>query len=133
MLLTAEAALSTALLEGLTGYNSLSVHNTSQTLLQNMMLFHMNEDDRTTFLQTAPPANLPIELGANLQQELKDWIHGTYGPAYVSFMISQTKSANAKWRYPLTDPDKDKIWYWWSGSVSDVEVKPGLLLTKCLI
>ncbi|KAH6880531.1 hypothetical protein B0T10DRAFT_609611 [Thelonectria olida] len=116
MLLTAEATLSTALLEGLTGYNSLSVHNTSQTLLQNMMLFHMNEDARTTFLQTAPPENLPVELGANLQQELKSWIHDTYGPAYVSFMIAQTKSANAKWRYPLTDADKDKIWYWWSGS-----------------
>ncbi|KPM39826.1 hypothetical protein AK830_g6732 [Neonectria ditissima] len=116
MLLTAETALSTALLEGLTGYNSLSVHSTSQTLLQNMMLFHMNEDDRTTFLQTTAPANLPIELGANLQQELKSWIHDTYGPAYVSFMVSQTKSANAKWRYPLTDADKDKIWYWWSGS-----------------
>ncbi|KAK7419301.1 hypothetical protein QQX98_003453 [Neonectria punicea] len=116
MLLTAETDKSTGLLEALTGYNSLSVHNTSQTLLHNMMLFHMNEDDRTTFLQTVPPANLPIDLGANLPQELKDWIHGTYAPAYVSFMISQAKSANATWRYPLTDAEKDKIWYWWSGS-----------------
>jgi hypothetical protein len=91
----------------------------------------MNEDDRTTFLQTVSPANLPIELGANLQQELKDWIHGTYAPAYVSFMISQAKSANATWRYPLTDADKDKIWYWWSGSVSDIEkFNLSLLLTK---
>lgn len=76
----------------------------------------MNADDRTTFLQTTAPT-IPIELGANLQSDLKQWIQNQYGPAYISFMLSQTKSANISWRNGFSDAEKDKIWYWWSGQV----------------
>jgi hypothetical protein len=88
-----------------------------------MMLFHMNADTRTTFLQTAKPDNLPLDLGDNLQSDLKKWIHDTYAPAYISFMIAQVKPANVNWRNNFTDAEKAKIWYWWSGQV-------GLLYSK---
>lgn len=126
-------SLSTAQLEGLTGYNSVAVHTTSQTLLQNMMLFHMEADARTNFLQTQPPQNLPIELGSNLQSDLKTWIRNTYGPAYISFMISQIKSGTVNWRGNFDDTQKEKIWYWWSGSVclAYLVQVTGLLIANC--
>jgi hypothetical protein len=83
-----------------------------------MMLYHMNADDRTTFLQIAQPQTLPIDLTSNLPADLKTWIHDKYAPAFVSFMISQTKSKNVSWRYPLSQPEMDKVWYWWNGQVS---------------
>lgn len=124
--LASEVALSTGELEGITGYNSVSLHNTTQALLQNTMQFHMNADDRTNFLQTTAPQSLPNELGNGLEDTLKTWVRTTYGPAYVSFMIAQVKPTDEtkKWRGPLTDADKDKIWYWWQGSVSFM---PGFL------
>ncbi|KAL6702405.1 hypothetical protein ACN47E_002188 [Coniothyrium glycines] len=113
-----ETPLSTAELEGITGYNSVSLHNTTQALLQNTMEFHMNADARTNFLQTEAPKSLPDALGKNLDDSLKKWVRETYGPAYVSFMIAQVKGTDEtrKWREPLTDADKEKVWYWWQGS-----------------
>lgn len=101
------------------GYSEEAVHKQSQTLLQNMMYYHMSESDRTTFLQYPKPANLPIELAENLPADLKTWIHDTYATAYVSFMLSQVTQGDSKdWRVNFDDAEKDKIWYWWSGAVS---------------
>lgn len=120
MALAEETQLTTGALIGLTGYNSASLHNTSQALLQNTMEFHMNESDRTHFLQTKAPENHPPELGDKMNDDLKKWVREVYAPAYVSFMISQVKPTeeSRKWRDPLTDAEQDKIWYWWQGSVS---------------
>ncbi|GAB1316433.1 hypothetical protein MFIFM68171_06643 [Madurella fahalii] len=99
------------------GYSEDAVHKQSQTLLQNMMYYHMNESDRTTFLSYPKPKDLPIELADNLPADLKTWIHDTYAPAYISFMFSQVSLADSKgWRVNFDDVEKDKIWYWWSGS-----------------
>ncbi|TFK65127.1 hypothetical protein BDN72DRAFT_209785 [Pluteus cervinus] len=113
LLLTTETDLSVDTLENI-DYNSVQVHSTSGTLLQNMMLYHMNADDRTAFLQTAAP-RIPAELGDNLATPLKTWIRGTYGPAFISFMIAQTKSKDVVWRNAFSQAEIDKVWYWWNG------------------
>ena len=101
------------------GYSEDAVHKQSQTLLQNMMYYHMNESDRTTFLSYPKPTDLPLELADNLPADLKTWIHDTYAPAYLSFMLSQVSPGGSKgWRVNFDDVEKNKIWYWWSGSVS---------------
>jgi hypothetical protein len=101
------------------GYSEDSVHKQSQTLLQNMMYYHMNESDRTTFLNYPKPTNLPDSLGVNLDSTLKTWIHDTYAPAYISFMLSQVAPGSSKsWRVNFDQTENNKIWYWWSGSVS---------------
>ena len=82
------------------------------------MLYHMNADDRTTFLQTTAPPGLPTDLTTNLPTALKNWIKGTYGPAFISFLIAQTKASNVTWRNAFTPEEIDKIWYWWNGQVS---------------
>ncbi len=81
------------------------------------MTYHMNEDDRVQFLNSALPQNLPIELTTNLPDNLKTFLKDKYGPAYVSMMLSHAKVKDSDWRYPLTDAERDKIWYWWTGSV----------------
>jgi hypothetical protein len=101
------------------GYSEEAVHKQSQALLQNMMYYHMSESDRTTFLQYPKPNNLPVELAENLPQDLKTWFHDTYAPAYVSFMLSQVaQEDSSSWKVNFDEAEKDKIWYWWSGSVS---------------
>ena len=84
-----------------------------------MMYYHMNETDRLNFLNYTKPKNLPPQLADNLADNLKQWISGTYAPAYVSFMLSQTPTSNITWDNKLTDPESAKIWYWFSGSVSE--------------
>jgi hypothetical protein len=100
------------------GYSEEQVHKQSQTVLQNIMYYHMNESDRTTFLSYPKPTNMPTELAEGLAVELKNWIHDTYAPAYISFMLSQVSPGSSQgWRVQLSDAEKDKIWYWFSGSV----------------
>ena len=79
----------------------------------------MNDDDRSQFLQFPKPDNLPIDLAQNLAQNLKTWIHDIYAPAYITFMISQVDSKDVTWRWNLTDDEKAKVWYWWSGAVNN--------------
>ncbi|KAJ1324773.1 Hint domain-containing protein [Microdochium nivale] len=101
----------------ISGYSEEAVHQTSQTLLQNMMYYHMSESDRTQFLQFPKPTNLPFELAESLPQNLQDWISDIYAPAYISFMLSQVSpSDSSSWRVNFTDDEKNMIWYWWSGS-----------------
>lgn len=88
-------------------------------MLQNMMYYHMNEDDRTQLLQFPKPANLPLNLADDLPLSLQTWIQNTYAPAYISFMLSQVSPVDSSaWRVNFTDDDKNRIWYWWSGSIS---------------
>ena len=83
------------------------------------MLYHMNSNDRTNFLQLSTPANLDPSLGVGLAQELHDWIQNTYAVAFVSYMISQVSDEGQQtWRQHFTDDEKGKIWYWFSGQVS---------------
>jgi len=109
------------------------VHSNSQTLLRNIMFYHMTESDRITFLNYPKPSDLPVELGANLPQELKAWIHNTYAPAYISFMLSQIKREDSKsWRVNFDDNEQDKIWYWWTGQGSTVRLHQYSCPTECL-
>ncbi|KAK4125612.1 hypothetical protein N657DRAFT_631874 [Parathielavia appendiculata] len=77
------------------GYAENAVHKQSQTILQNIMFYHMNESDRTSFLTYPKPRDLPLELADNLPADLKTWIHDTYAPAYMSFMLSQVSPADS--------------------------------------
>ncbi|MCJ1388432.1 hypothetical protein MMC18_001279 [Xylographa bjoerkii] len=72
------------------------------------------DNDRTTFLQIDKPQNLDINLAQNLPSGLATWIQQTYAPAYVSFMLAQTPMKAET--VHLTDDEKNKVWYWWSGS-----------------
>jgi hypothetical protein len=106
-------------ISSLPNYSEEAVHKQSQTILQNMMFYHMDDSDRTSFLTYPKPRDLPLELREDLPQDLKTWIHGTYAPAYVSFILSQVSpDDSSSWRVNFNDAQKDKIWYWWSGSVS---------------
>ena len=87
--------------------------------MQQTMVYHMNNDDRTHFLQMSPPTNLDPSLGVNLPTDLHNWIQNTYAVAFVAYMVSQTSAADqSSWREHLTDDEKAKIWYWFSGQVS---------------
>ena len=82
------------------------------------MLYHMNGNDRTNFLQLKQPTDLDPSLGAGLATSLHNWIQNTYAVAFVSYMISQTSDQDQQtWRQHFTDDEKGKIWYWFSGQV----------------
>ncbi|KDR76297.1 hypothetical protein GALMADRAFT_140011 [Galerina marginata CBS 339.88] len=116
--LASAAPLNINALTGLPGYSETTVHNKSQTLLQNMMYYHMDDSGRSQFLQFPKPTNLPLEIAQNLPQTLKTWIHDVYAPAYITYMLSQVEAKDVTWRGNLTDDEKAKVWYWWSGSGS---------------
>ncbi len=70
------------------GYNEVEIHNTSQNLIQNIMYYYIDQNQRLNFMDFPKPSNLPISLGENLLGNLKTWIKKTYALAYISFMIS---------------------------------------------
>ncbi|KAH8427634.1 uncharacterized protein LDX57_005345 [Aspergillus melleus] len=101
-------------------YNSVAIHSKTQSLVQDMMQYHMNDDDRLRFLQIAKPANLPIELADNLKSDLKEWIRTKYAPAHIDLMLSRVKEKDVSWRNNFSDKQKEKIWYWWNGKVCGI-------------
>ncbi|KZF22467.1 hypothetical protein L228DRAFT_268931 [Xylona heveae TC161] len=92
-------------------YDEKDVHNTSQSLIHDMMLFHMNPDDRDQFMDVSKP-DLPSELGSSLPQNLKDFFRNKYGPAFICRSIGRT----AKYVSSFTEKEKRQLWYWWEGN-----------------
>ncbi|PWY96530.1 hypothetical protein BO94DRAFT_570823 [Aspergillus sclerotioniger CBS 115572] len=93
-------------------YNDQTVHNATQAVIQNMMLYHMNQDDRETFTQLGKPGDLPVELADGLSEDIKTFLRTKYAPAW----LCQSFVASDKYASKFTDKEKKKLWYWWHGN-----------------
>lgn len=105
--------------------SDLQLQSLVHTYIYNAMLYHMDSSVRDKILkQKLPevkPDQLPGSMADDLDQHAKDWFHDTYGPAYVSNAISQADPENlATWRNKLSEDDRLKVRYWFSGRVSNV-------------
>lgn len=89
------------------------VHNTSQTIIQNMMYYHMDPEHLRMFLTQSRPDNLPRELSTGLSTRLRDFFRLKYAPAFISRSISQTSAYEGR----FTRSENRKITYWWEGNV----------------
>ncbi|RAL06089.1 uncharacterized protein BO80DRAFT_469966, partial [Aspergillus ibericus CBS 121593] len=92
-------------------YND-QVHNSTQGVIQDMMLYHMNQDDRETFTQLSKPDDLPAELADKLSDDIKTFLRTKYAPAW----LCQSFVASDKYAGKFTDKEKKKLWYWWHGN-----------------
>ncbi|GAW22621.1 hypothetical protein ANO14919_121630 [Xylariales sp. No.14919] len=93
-------------------YNEDTVHSTVQNLIQTMMYYHMNQDDRMQFTTRSKPTNLPSVLADNLPARLKAFFHDKYAPAFLCRSIESFDKYSSK----FTAKEKSRLWYWWEGN-----------------
>ncbi|KAF7596915.1 hypothetical protein BBP40_011960 [Aspergillus hancockii] len=96
----------------LTGYEDQSVHDASQTLINDAMFYHMDDDDRENFTSRGKPTTLPDSLASGLSQSIKNFLHDKYAPAYLCRSVVTTEKYESK----FTDKERKKLWYWWEGN-----------------
>ncbi|KAM3064941.1 hypothetical protein ACMFMF_011557 [Clarireedia jacksonii] len=96
----------------------------TEKMLQNVMLYHMDDEARTTWTSTKKPEvgtnsdQIPEELGPNLTTSTKDWLKKQYIPMWIASRIMNMDPAE-KGKHPefqLTNKERKKIRYWWTGS-----------------
>ncbi|KAI1817992.1 hypothetical protein GGS20DRAFT_574537 [Poronia punctata] len=93
-------------------YREEMVHSTVQTLIQDMMYYHMDDEDRKKFTNRSKPDNLPSVLADNLPAKLKTFFHDKYAPAFLCRSIYSFDKYTSK----FTPKERKKLWYWWEGN-----------------
>ncbi|KAI0886716.1 uncharacterized protein GGS22DRAFT_116844 [Annulohypoxylon maeteangense] len=93
-------------------YDDQSAHDASQKLIHKMMLYHMNDDDRQSFLSASKPNDLPTELADGLDSELKDFLRNKYAVAF----LCNSFSGSDKYSSSFTAQEQKNLWYWWQGN-----------------
>jgi len=82
------------------------------------MYYHMETSDLTDIFNKTKPSSLPQHLAEGLDGTLKDWIKGTYSPAFTALTIAE--SYNVKdWVSKFTEKERAKILFFWQGDVRD--------------
>ncbi|KAM0513498.1 hypothetical protein ACHAPE_007760 [Trichoderma viride] len=105
--------------------NDMEIKQESQKILHLAMSYHMDKDDRKTFLgQQDPPALsddperpdlLPTEL-STLDDRLKVWLNKTYANAFIAWNWSQrSEDDQNKAKAKFSKQDRDKLVYFWKG------------------
>ncbi|KAK5995103.1 hypothetical protein PT974_03497 [Cladobotryum mycophilum] len=94
------------------GYNEEIVHTTTQTYIQHMMYYHMDQDDRKEFTNQERPTNLPRALANDLPSKFKAFFKDKYAPAFLCRSIESF----AKYSAQFTETEKERLWYWWEGN-----------------
>ncbi|KAH8433829.1 uncharacterized protein LDX57_011464 [Aspergillus melleus] len=113
--LLSSSALSIKDLVNLAGYNEISVHNDTQTLIKEMMLYHMDSNQREKILQQPKPVlnkDIPVSLADDLPQKLKEFFKNKYAPAFISRYVGRT----SKYMNSFTEKEMNNLWYWWQGN-----------------
>ena len=106
-------------------------------MFQKLMLYYMDPEDREKFTSDAKPDPLDItpNLEASLNSDQIEWIRAVYGKAYVTYSFSRLSKAIENGdgtpeghglRHKLTEAEKKKIWYFWTGSVSSNTSSDGI-------
>lgn len=87
------------------------VHTTTQTFIQQMMYYHMDQRHREQFTTQTRP-ELPSELADSLPSKLKSFFKDKYAPAFLCRSIESFP----KYATKFTKKERAKLWYWWEGN-----------------
>ncbi|PWY76258.1 hypothetical protein BO70DRAFT_430745 [Aspergillus heteromorphus CBS 117.55] len=93
-------------------YEDQEIHDASQSIINDMMFYQMDDGNREDFTTQGKPTSLPYSLADGLSQELKDFLHDKYAPAYLCRSVVMTEKYETK----FTDKERKKLWYWWEGN-----------------
>ncbi|KAI1298340.1 hypothetical protein F5Y03DRAFT_409408, partial [Xylaria venustula] len=93
-------------------YREDAVHSTVQNLIQSMMYYHMDQDDRKKFTKRSKPTDLPSALADSLPAHLKAFFHDKYAPAFLCRSIESFDKYTSK----FTSKERKRLWYWWEGN-----------------
>ncbi|KAF5578726.1 hypothetical protein FPANT_9897 [Fusarium pseudoanthophilum] len=101
-------------------YNQSEVNASAQTMMINVMQWHMLDDERKLFFNaTDKPKGLPAELTTSIQNtEAAKWIGETYARAYMCQVLSQA-DGNIRDEFKFTEEEKKSARYFWSGKGKD--------------
>ncbi|PTB66247.1 hypothetical protein BBK36DRAFT_1159294 [Trichoderma citrinoviride] len=105
--------------------NDMEIKQEAQKIIHLAMSYHMDKDDRKTFLgQQDPPGLsddperpdlLPTEL-STLDDHLKVWLKKTYANAFIAWNWSQrSEDDQKKAKAKFSQEDRDKLNYFWKG------------------
>ncbi|KEF54964.1 uncharacterized protein A1O9_08616 [Exophiala aquamarina CBS 119918] len=94
-------------------YNQKGVNEMVQTMIGNIMAYHMNEDDRKVFVGEKPDT-LPREYAAGLDSTTAAWMRDTYAPAYICQILAQSDES-IRDSLKFTAQERKNIKYFWNG------------------
>ncbi|EKV12208.1 Eukaryotic aspartyl protease family protein [Penicillium digitatum] len=99
----------------LSGYQETSLHNGTQQYIQQMMYYHMDDEQREKILREPKPIigqDIPASLADNLPSKLKTFFKEKYAPAFICRYVGRTQ----KYSGSFTDQEIKNLWYWWEGN-----------------
>ncbi|CAG8896706.1 unnamed protein product [Penicillium egyptiacum] len=99
----------------LDGYQEASLHNGTQRYIQQMMYYHMDDEQREKILREPKPIigqDIPASLADNLPSKLKTFFKEKYAPAFICRYVGRTQ----KYSGSFTDQEIKNLWYWWEGN-----------------
>ncbi|KAK1566174.1 uncharacterized protein LY79DRAFT_584964 [Colletotrichum navitas] len=108
--------------------NTFELKKDTQELLQKVMHYHMDADDRKLILgvkeRPTPTASLtygideiPDDLAGLLDPKLQEWIKGTYAPAWIAqCAVGLTDEQESRFKVRVDVPWQRRLKYSWQGS-----------------
>ncbi|KAF4550710.1 Hypothetical protein D9617_16g014990 [Elsinoe fawcettii] len=96
-------------------YNNNLVHTSAQTMMSNVMQWHMDDNEREIFFgATQQPPDLPVELTTLLPTNVANWVKDTYARAYICSMMS-ANPGSIRSNYQFTAAERKQVRYFWTG------------------
>lgn len=106
---------------GKLGYNQKGINDQSQAMIKKVMLYHMDDSERTMFFQVAKPMDLQQDhpefgdaLDTTCGPGTRDWFKTTYSRAYICQILTE-HSIKLDGSKSFTDGEKRSIRYFWNG------------------
>ncbi|MCJ1282203.1 hypothetical protein MMC26_001526 [Xylographa opegraphella] len=107
-------------------YDQNTVNSNVQTLLKNVMAWHMSDSERGLFLGVAKPTNLPAQFTTDLVgSDTAKWLANTYARAYICQVLAQDDS-QIRSQYRFTSKEIKNIRYFWTGQGGECLAKSGI-------
>lgn len=72
-------------------------------------------DKQRDILKITQPPDLPKDLTDGLPQKIQDFLRDEYAPAFIGQMTSSV----SEYEKELEASEKEKIWYWFQGQVTE--------------
>ncbi|KAK4221600.1 hypothetical protein QBC38DRAFT_121848 [Podospora fimiseda] len=100
--------------------NQAEVNASAQTMMFNVMQWHMADNDRRMFFNVADkPAGLPAEFTMAIENTpTAEWIRETYAKAYMCQVLAQN-DGNIRDEYRFSKEEKKNARYFWNGKGKD--------------
>ena len=96
-------------------YDQSNINSEVQTLMSNVMQWHMDAGDRQTFFGTSQPTGLPHQFTTDIENSATaEWLKNTYANAYIGQILTQ-QDGSIRDSLKFTAQEKKNVRYFWNG------------------